>query len=109
MRHIDIHHTAAKLCEDAEKIALDNPSENMISDCLLNVVCNTLNAAVETANEIDGCQDSQVMKMYRLLKAVTGPLAENAANDMDHHCLKHPEWYRRVKEARALLATIRLP
>lgn len=103
MSHVDIHKAAERLCVKAEKLGLDNPTESMISDCLLDVVCNTLNSPVETAKEIDGCQDTTVMRMFRMLQYLSGPLAERIALDMDHKCKDHSTWYRKVKLARKLL------
>lgn len=104
---MNIHEIASNLCAKAERMGLDNPTENMISDTLLDVQCNTLNAAVETALSIPGQEDCQPVLMYRLLKELSGDLAERLALDMDHNCKDHKKWYRKVKAARNLLATIK--
>lgn len=105
MNAVNPHDVAEKLCIEAENLGLDHPTESMISDRMLDVVCNVLNFPVETATSIDGCQDTTVMRMFNLLQLLSGPLAEHAALDLDHLGARHREWYRKVKLARKLIAT----
>lgn len=100
---MNVNEIAARLCERAERLGLDNPTEDMISNCLLDVVCNTLNFPIETAAAIPGCEDSTVMKMRRLLGQLSGPLAESVAHDMDHKQKDHSKWYKAVESARDFL------
>jgi hypothetical protein len=100
------HEIAASLYEDAIKIGLDAPTESMIADRILDVICNVLNDPIGTVMEVpDGNADCKAMQMARALKEADracGDLADNAALDMDHDCKRHPQWYGSVKRYREL-------
>lgn len=73
---IDPNTVAQRLCIKAEKLGLCHPSESMISDCLLDVICNVLNFPIETAHGIPGNEDSKAIKMARDIVSLKMELAD---------------------------------
>lgn len=103
MKGINPNEVAEQLCIEAESLGLCHPTQSMIADRLLDVICNVLNFPVETAQLIDGNQNSTAMQMHRALHAAReacGPLADAVAHDMDHKCKDHSKWYKAVETFR---------